>query len=86
MNRLIQFEKVTSVLFVAFGLTCSRLVPLVRAACREGCDIPNGNAFLGNDAVAINTHGSCNTATGNDALLSNTRGSYNTANGFNALN
>ena len=85
MNRLIQFKQATSVFFVAFGLACFGLVPLARAACREGCDIPNRNTFLGVDALANNTTGSFNTANGNDALANNTTGYSNTANGAGAL-
>jgi len=62
----------------------SVLSPQVRAVCRQGCNLSNGNTFLGEDAL-INDSGVDNTAVGLDALFSNAGGSYNTATGFQAL-
>jgi hypothetical protein len=70
----------------ALVLACLALPPQARAVCQEGCDLGNGNTFLGDDALVNNNpFGGYNTATGSQALFSNTSGSYNTANGFNAL-
>ena len=72
-------------LFALFAFACFALAPQVRAVCRDGCDINNGNTFLGDDALVNNTTGAENTATGSAALLSNTTGIENTATGVNAL-
>jgi len=61
------------------------LVPHARAVCQEGCDLSNGNTFLGDDALIQDTTGLDNTAIGSNALLNNTTGSYNTASGFQTL-
>jgi hypothetical protein len=75
MKTTIQlFSMVLAFLFAAGS-------PTARAVCQEGCNIPNENTFLGDDALANNTTGLANTATGHDALSSNTEGGSNTANG-----
>jgi Chaperone of endosialidase len=66
--------------FVYFALS-----PQARAVCEQGCDLTNGNTFLGDDALINNTTGSANTATGFQALFSNTTGFSNTAHGAGAL-
>jgi hypothetical protein len=70
--------------FALFVLACLALSPQARAVCQEGCDLINGNTFLGDDALVNNT-GTGNTAIGADALSSNTFGSDNTAIGGGAL-
>jgi hypothetical protein len=71
---------------VAFlALAWFALVPHARAVCQEGCDLSNGNTFLGEDALIQDTTGLDNTAIGSLALSSNTTGSYNTATGFQTL-
>jgi hypothetical protein len=72
-------------LLIPLALTCFALAPQARAVCQEGCNIPNDNTFLGDDALVSNTTGFENTATGHDALSSNTEGGSNTANGSSAL-
>ena len=69
---------------LALALACFALVPQARAVCQEGCDLSNGNTFLGDDALILNA-GVDNTAIGSLALSSNTTGSYNTATGFQTL-
>ncbi len=71
---------------ICLALACFLLSPQARAVCQEGCDLSNGNTFLGNDALISNTSGPQNTATGASALVSNTTGSWNTATGYVALN
>jgi hypothetical protein len=70
---------------LTFALACFALSPQARAVCQEGCDLSNGNTFLGDDALILNTTGVDNTAIGSLALSSNTSGSYNTATGFQTL-
>jgi hypothetical protein len=72
-------------LLIPFVLACFALSPQARAVCQEGCDLSNGNTFLGDDALILNTTGVDNTAIGSQALLSNTIGSQNTATGTQAL-
>jgi hypothetical protein len=72
-------------LLIPLALVCFALLPQARAVCQEGCNIPNENTFLGDDALVNNTTGLANTATGHDALSSNTEGGSNTANGRSAL-
>jgi hypothetical protein len=72
-------------LLIPLGLAWFALVPQARAVCQEGCDLSNGNTFLGDDALIMDTTGLDNTAIGFNALFSNTTGSYNTAAGFQAL-
>jgi Chaperone of endosialidase len=61
------------------------LSPQAEAVCEQGCDLTNGNTFLGEGALSANTTGANNTATGASALLNNTAGNDNTATGFYAL-
>jgi len=68
-----------------FALAWFALSPTAQAVCREGCDLTNGDTFLGDDALPNNTTGIDNTATGDVALASNTTGLFNTANGASAL-
>ena len=70
---------------LALVLACFALSPQARAVCQDGCDLINGNTFLGDDALLNNTDGVQNTAIGAFALLDNTTGSSNTANGVGAL-
>ena len=70
---------------LALGFAWLALSPVARAVCREGCDLTNGDTFLGDDALPNNTTGIDNTATGDVALASNTTGLFNTANGASAL-
>jgi hypothetical protein len=72
-------------LLIPLGLAWFALVPQARAVCQEGCDLSNGNTFLGDDALIMDTTGLDNTAIGFNALFSNTTGSYNTATGFQTL-
>ena len=58
------------------------LSPTARAACEEGCDLGNGNTFLGDEALSSNTTGSSNTATGSHALSDNTTGTLQHGHGF----
>jgi hypothetical protein len=82
MNRL---PLRRGLLLISLALAWFVLVPQARAVCQEGCDLSNGNTFLGDDALILNTTGLDNTAIGFDALFSNTTGSYNTATGFQTL-
>jgi hypothetical protein len=85
MNSVIQLRKITILPFlIALVVFCFGVSPTVRAACQEGCDLPNHNTFLGDDALLNNT-GSDNTAVGSAALSSHTTGGQNTATGVNAL-
>jgi Chaperone of endosialidase len=68
-----------------FAFVCFALSPQARAVCEQGCDLTNGNTFLGDDALINNTAGSANTAIGFQALFSNTTGFSNTAHGAGAL-
>src|SRR5436190_14664696 len=72
-------------LLIPFVLACFALSPQARAVCQEGCDLNNGNTFLGVDALVNNTTGIFNTAIGFVALNSNTTGTFNTAMGLEAL-
>jgi hypothetical protein len=82
LNRLALRRRL---LLIPLALAWFALVPQARAVCQEGCDLSNGNTFLGDDALILNTTGLDNTAIGSDALFSNTTGSYNTAIGFHTL-
>jgi len=66
-------------------LACFALSPQARAVCQNGCDIPNLNTFLGDNAVVNNTTGIENTAIGANALLSNSTGFQDIALGGAAL-
>jgi len=70
---------------IAFVLACFALAPQARAVCQEGCDLTNGDTFLGDDALVNNTTGANNTAIGESALVNNTTGGGNTAVGWEAL-
>jgi len=86
MNPLIQSKNTTILpVLIALTLACFALSPQARAVCQQGCDIPSGNTFLGDDALVNDTTGFDNTAVGGQALDSNTTGTYNTANGADAL-
>jgi len=86
MDPLTQSKNATILpVLIALTLGCFGLLPQARAVCQEGCNIPNENTFLGDDALVNNTTGLANTATGHDALSSNTEGGSNTANGRSAL-
>ena len=71
--------------FALFVFACFALSPQARAACQEGCDLTNGNTFLGDDALLNNQLGGSNTAIGSEALFNNTNGYANTATGAKAL-
>jgi cbb3-type cytochrome oxidase subunit 3 len=85
MNRLARQWRTVAFLLILLALTCFALVAQARAVCQEGCDLSNGNTFLGDDALIQDTTGLDNTAIGFNALLSNATGSYNTATGFQTL-
>jgi len=68
-----------------FALACFALSPAARAVCQEGCNLSNGNTFLGDNALINNTTGGTNTAVGTNALRSNTTAGQNTAVGASAL-
>ena len=85
MNRSSRHCGTVAFLLIPLALAWFALVPLARAVCQEGCDLSNGNTFLGDDALIQDTTGLDNTAIGFNALLSNTTGSYNTATGFQTL-
>ena len=70
---------------LALTLGSFALSPQARAVCQQGCDIPNANTFLGDDALVSITTGFGNTASGAAALHSNTTGNDNTAIGYRAL-
>jgi hypothetical protein len=72
-------------LLVPLLFACFAFSPAARAVCREGCDLNNGNTFLGGDALNSNSTGVANTAVGGQALFNNTDGSANTAVGDAAL-
>src|SRR5215216_1193749 len=85
MNRSFRHCGAVTFLLISLALAWFALVPQARAVCREGCDLSNGNTFLGDDALIQDTTGLDNTAIGFNALFSNTTGSYNTATGFQTL-
>jgi trimeric autotransporter adhesin len=70
---------------IVFALGCFALLPQARAACQEGCDLSNDNAFLGAYTLFHNTTGNFDTAIGSNALFNNTIGRDNTATGSGAL-
>jgi Chaperone of endosialidase len=86
MNRLIQLNKATAVLFVVLGLGCFWLSPLTHALNPppDG-GYPNANTAEGGGALDSLTTGGFNTATGWLALRANTTASANTADGAEAL-
>jgi hypothetical protein len=85
LRNLMNRPPLRAFLLIPFVLACFALSPQARAVCQEGCDLSNGNTFLGDDALILNTTGVDNTAIGSQALLSNTIGSQNTATGTQAL-
>jgi hypothetical protein len=85
MYQSIHLKKSIPLFLVPFVLACFALSPQARAVCQEGCDLPNANTFLGDDALISNTTGFGNTANGFKALQSNTTGVSNTANGADSL-
>jgi hypothetical protein len=74
MNRSPRNCRRVAFLLIPSALAWFALVPQARALCQEGCDLSNGNTFLGDDALILNTTGLDNTAIGFDALFSNTTG------------
>ena len=56
---------------------CIRLSPQARATCQQGCDLANGNTFLGDDTLMNNTTGSDNIALGDEAGRNLTTGDHN---------
>ena len=86
MNPLTQLKNTTILpVLIALTLACFALSPQARAVCQDGCDIPNLNTFLGDNALVNNTTGFSNTAIGEAALVSNSTGFQNTALGGGAL-
>jgi len=77
--------KRSALLPVLLLLACFALSPQARAVCQQGCDLTNGNTFLGDDALVNNELGGGNTAIGETALYSNVTGYRNTAIGASAL-
>ena len=78
--------KRSALLPVLLLLVCFALSPQARAICQQGCDLTNGNTFLGDDALVNNELGAAaNTAIGENALFSNVRGYRNTATGAGSL-
>ena len=68
MNPLTHFKNRTILpVLIALTLACFGLSPQARAVCHEGCDLVNGNTFLGDDALLSNTNAN-NTAIGSNAL------------------
>jgi hypothetical protein len=84
-NSMDRFSLLCGLLLIFLALAWFAVVPQARAVCQEGCDLSNGNTFLGDDALILDTTGLDNTAIGFNALFSNTTGSYNTATGFQTL-
>jgi hypothetical protein len=74
-----------ALLFIPLALACFALAPQARATCQEGCNLTNGNTFLGDGTLVNNTTGGNNTANGENALFFNTTGDQNTATGASAL-
>jgi trimeric autotransporter adhesin len=70
---------------ITVALASLAFPPQAGAICEQGCDLINGNTFLGQGALSSTTTGSFNTATGYAALFRNTEGNNNTASGYNAL-
>jgi hypothetical protein len=85
LRNLMNRSLVRAFLLVPLLLGCFALAPQAQAVCQQGCDLTNGNTFLGDDALISNTSGIDNTAVGSSALTANTTGIRNTAIGFNAL-
>jgi hypothetical protein len=71
-------------LLIPLALACLALSSQARAVCQEGCNLSNGDTFLGDDALVNDMIGS-NTAIGSQALHSNNYGIENTATGAYAL-
>lgn len=49
-------------LLIPFVLACFALAPQAQAVCQQGCDPGNGNTFLGDGVLTLNTTGIDNTA------------------------
>jgi trimeric autotransporter adhesin len=75
----------SALLSVLLLLACFGLAPQARATCQQGCDLTNGNTFLGDDALVNDQFGGSNTAIGETALYNNVTGYANTATGADAL-
>ena len=78
-NSMKRFPLRRRLLLISLALAWFALVPQARAVCQEGCDLSNGNTFLGDDALIADTTGSDNTAIGWQALFNNRTGRLNTA-------
>ena len=74
-----------ALLLIPLALAYFALLPQARAVCQQGCDLTNGNTFLGDDALVNNQFGGSNTAIGETALYNNVTGYANTATGADAL-
>jgi hypothetical protein len=85
MNRSSRRCGTVAFLLIPLALAWFALVPQARAVCQEGCDLSNGNTFLGDDALILNTTGLGNTAVGEFALRNTTSGFSNTALGASTL-
>src|SRR5947209_13160904 len=85
LQNLMNASRSCAFLLILFAFACFVLSTQARATCQQGCDLANGNTFLGDYTLVNNTTGSENTAIGGGALLSNSTGSQNTATGFAAL-
>src|SRR5207237_2966909 len=72
-------------LLLPLALGWSAFSPKAEALCREGCDLPSGITFLGDEALLNDDTGFGNTAVGDHALYTKTIGNDNTASGFNSL-
>jgi Chaperone of endosialidase len=74
-----------ALLFIPLALACFAFAPEAGGTCQEGCNLTNGNTFLGDGALVNNTTGGNNTANGENTLFFNTTGDQNTATGASAL-
>src|SRR5437879_13743648 len=85
LQNLMNASRSCAFLLILFAFACFVLSPQARATCQQGCDLANGNTFLGDDTLVNNTTGSDNTAIGGDARLPNSTGLQNTGVGSGAL-
>ena len=74
----------TILLTILFALAWFAFSPAARAQCRDGCGV-NGNTFLGDVSLGLDTSGERITAIAVLALVYNTTGSYNVAVGNDAF-